>query len=159
MNKKDIVILAIILIVLVGGIYLIFNKSQSTGNEENNSMEKEEQNNNPTNFEIQGMKVEILKEGSGLEAKEGNTVTVDYVGTLENGIKFDSSLDRGIPFSLTLGQNSVIKGWELGLLGMRVGEKRKLIIPPDLAYGDNAVGNLIPAKSTLIFEVDMLDIN
>jgi len=159
MNKKDITITSIILIILVGGIYLIFNMNQPTENNQNNLMQNEEQNNNQITFDIQGMKVEILKDGSGAEAKSGDTVTVDYVGTLENGTKFDSSIDRGIPFSLTLGQNSVIKGWELGLAGMKVGEKRKLTIPPDLAYGSNAVGNIIPANSTLIFEVTMLKIN
>lgn len=159
MNKKDIAIIVVILIILVGGVYLIFNMTQPAENNQNNNMQNTEQNNNPSSYDIQGMKVEILKEGSGKEAKTGNTVTVHYVGTLENGTKFDSSVDRGVPFSLILGQNSVIKGWELGLLGMKIGEKRKLIIPPDLAYGNNAVGNIIPANSTLIFEVEMMNIN
>lgn len=175
MDKKDILIIVIVLIVLVGGIYLIFN-NKPTENNQNNSMQQEEQNSvqnkeqnnsaqnqqensNPSNFTVQGMKVQILKEGSSPAAKVGDTVTVNYVGTLENGTKFDSSIDRGTPFSFTLGQNNVIQGWELGIVGMKIGEKRKLIIPSDLAYGDNAVGNIIPAKSTLIFEVDMLKIN
>ena len=158
MNKIDIAIIIIIVIVLVGGIYLIFNMSQPTDNNQNNSMQNTEQNTNTSSYDIQGMKVQILKEGSGPEAKSGNTVAVHYVGTLENGTKFDSSIDRGAPISLTLGKNSVIQGWELGLLGMKVGEKRKLTIPPELAYGNNAVGNIIPANSTLIFEVEMVEI-
>ncbi len=172
MDKKDIAIIVIILIILVGGIYLIFNRSQPTENSQNTSMQNTEQknsqnnstqnaeqNNNPSSYNIQGMKVEILKEGSGPAAKSGDNVTVNYVGTLENGTKFDSSIDRGVPLPLVLGQNSVIKGWELGLIGMKVGEKRKLTIPPELAYGKNAVGNIIPANSTLIFEIDMVKIN
>lgn len=159
MNKKDIIIIVIVLIVVIGGVYLIFNLKPANQNNNlpgNNS--GNEQNQNPSSYEVQGMKIDTLKEGTGPEAKTGNTVTVHYTGTLENGTKFDSSLDRGMPFSLVLGENSVIQGWELGLLGMKVGEKRKLTIPPELGYGNRAVGDLIPANSTLIFEVEMLDI-
>ena len=105
------------------------------------------------------MKIEILKQGSGIEAKAGDTVTVNYVGTLQDGTKFDSSIDRGQPFPLTLGQNSVIQGWELGVAGMKVGEKRRLTIPPELAYGSQGAGGVIPPNATLIFEIDMLSIN
>lgn len=112
-----------------------------------------------SSFNIQGMNIEILKQGSGEGAKTGNSVTVHYTGTLENGTKFDSSVDRGEPFSLTLGENRVIQGWELGLLGMKTGEKRKLTIPPELGYGSRGAGSLIPPNSTLIFEVEMLGIN
>ncbi|MBU3934712.1 FKBP-type peptidyl-prolyl cis-trans isomerase [Patescibacteria group bacterium] len=105
------------------------------------------------------MKVEILKEGSGAESKIGDTASVHYVGILENNTKFDSSIDRGQPFSFILGQNTVIQGWELGVLGMKVGEKRKLTIPPELAYGNQSVGGIIPPNATLIFEVELLGIN
>jgi FKBP-type peptidyl-prolyl cis-trans isomerase len=105
------------------------------------------------------MKVEVQKEGAGAEAKKGDTVTVHYTGTLTDGTKFDSSVDRGEPFPFTLGQNRVIQGWELGVLGMKVGEKRKLTIPPELGYGNQAVGGVIPANATLIFEVELLGIN
>lgn len=114
---------------------------------------------NSNNYEIQGMKVEIVKEGSGEGAKSGDAVTVNYVGKLESGVTFDSSIDRGKPFSFTLGDGAVIQGWDLGLAGMKVGEKRKLTIPPELAYGQNGAGNAIPPNATLIFEVDMLGIN
>ena len=99
----------------------------------------------------------IIAAGEG--AKAGDKVTVNYVGTLENGTKFDSSIDRGTPFVFTLGQNSVIQGWELGVLGMKVGEKRKLTIPPELAYGSQGAGGVIPPNATLNFEIDMLGIN
>ena len=104
------------------------------------------------------MKIEILKEGTAKPAKNGDTVSVHYVGTLENGTKFDSSVDRGTPFSFTLGIGQVIKGWDLGVVGMKVGEKRKLTIPPDLAYGATGAGT-IPPNATLIFEVELLDID
>ncbi len=109
-------------------------------------------------YEIQGMKVEVLKEGYGEEAKTGDIVSVHYVGTFEDGRKFDSSIDRKTPFSFTLGQNMVIKGWELGVLGMKVGEKRKLTIPYNLAYGENGYPPIISPKTNLIFEVELLGI-
>ena len=112
-----------------------------------------------SNFEIQNMKIEILQEGSGEASKNGDKVTVHYTGTLKNGTKFDSSLDRGTPFSFTLGQNRVIQGWELGVLGMKVGEKRKLTIPPELGYGSQGAGERIPPNATLIFQVELLKIN
>ncbi len=96
--------------------------------------------------------------GTGAEAVAGKTITVHYTGTLTNGQKFDSSLDRGQPFSFTLGSGMVIKGWDMGVAGMKVGGKRKLVIPPELAYGDRAVGNVIPANSTLVFEVELLGV-
>ncbi len=117
-------------------------------------------NTNTKNFMIQNMKVEILKEGSGDGAKSGDMVTVNYTGTLLNGTKFDSSLNPGrTPFQFTLGQNSVIQGWELGVLGMKPGEKRKLTIPPELGYGAAGAGGVIPPNATLIFEIDLLKIN
>ena len=100
-----------------------------------------------------------LKQGSGAVAKAGDTVSVHYTGWLMDGKKFDSSVDRGKPFQFELGAGRVIKGWEQGVEGMHIGEKRELIIPPELAYGKREVGGgLIPANSTLKFEVELLDI-
>lgn len=95
--------------------------------------------------------------GKGEEAFSGSYVTVHYVGKLTNGTKFDSSRDRNRPFEFNLGAGEVVKGWDKGVKGMRVGGKRKLIIPPELGYGSKTVGN-IPANSTLIFEVELLKI-
>ena len=102
------------------------------------------------------VKVETLKVGTGDEAKTGDTVTVHYTGTLTDGKKFDSSRDRGEPFDVTLGQKRVIAGWEEGLLGMKVGETRRLTIPPDLGYGARGAGNVIPPNATLVFEIELL---
>ena len=104
-------------------------------------------------------KLEIvdLTVGTGATAVNGDTVTVNYVGTLTNGTKFDSSIDRGQPFTFVLGAGKVIAGFDQGIAGMKVGGKRKLTIPPSLGYGINPQGT-IPGNSTLIFEVDLLSI-
>tara|TARA_Y200000002_G_scaffold163079_1_gene134643 strand:- start:7741 stop:8079 length:339 start_codon:yes stop_codon:yes gene_type:complete len=103
--------------------------------------------------------VEELIVGDGDEAQDYNKVVVNYTGTLLDGSIFDSSLKPGrTPFTFTLGAGSVIKGWDQGVKGMRVGGKRKLTIPPDLGYGDNGAGNVIPPGATLIFEVELLEI-
>jgi FKBP-type peptidyl-prolyl cis-trans isomerase len=100
--------------------------------------------------------IEELKVGDGAEAKAGQNVTVHYVGTLTDGKKFDSSRDRGQGFSFKLGAGQVIKGWDQGVAGMKVGGMRKLTIPPELAYGDRGFPGAIPPKATLVFEVELL---
>jgi len=95
--------------------------------------------------------------GTGATAATGDSVTVNYVGTLANGTKFDSSYDRNQPFTFRLGAGQVIAGWDQGVVGMRVGGKRRLTIPPSLGYGSQANGP-IPANSTLIFEIELLSI-
>lgn len=105
------------------------------------------------------LKKEVLVEGSGPEAKVGDTVEVHYTGTLENGSKFDSSLDRGKPFSFPLGSGMVIKGWDGGVAGMKVGEKVRLTIPPELGYGPMGYPPVIPPNATLIFEVELLSVD
>ena len=95
--------------------------------------------------------------GTGDEAVAGKTVSVNYLGTLTDGTKFDSSYDRNQPFEFALGGGQVISGWDQGVAGMKVGGKRKLVIPPDLAYGDRATGS-IPANSTLVFEIELLGV-
>ena len=107
--------------------------------------------------EIKKVNIEVLQEGMGEESKAGDTLSVHYTGTFENGEKFDSSVDRGDPFEFTLGQGAVIQGWEQGMLGMKQGEKRKLFIPYELGYGEAGYGP-IPEKSNLIFEVELLEI-
>ncbi len=105
------------------------------------------------------LKIEVLKEGTGKLADEGDTVSVHYTGTFfENNAKFDSSLDRGEPFIFLLGVGRVIAGWDQGVLGMKVGEKRKLIISSELAYGETGIPNAIPPRATLVFEVELLEI-
>ena len=102
-------------------------------------------------------KTEDIKAGDGEEVHGGDYILIHYLGVLEDGTKFDSSYDRGQPFRTRIGVGEVIDGWDMGVIGMRVGGKRKLTIPPALGYGDRAVGS-IPADSTLIFEVELLGI-
>jgi peptidylprolyl isomerase len=102
-----------------------------------------------------GLRITDLVVGSGAEAKAGQKVSVNYRGTLENGKEFDSSYGRG-PFSFPLGGGRVIQGWDEGVAGMKVGGKRKLVIPPDLGYGSRGAGGVIPPNATLIFEVELL---
>jgi len=106
-----------------------------------------------------GLKYEDLKEGTGTEAKAGNTVEVHYTGWLKDGKKFDSSLDRKKPFSFPLGAGRVIKGWDEGVAGMKVGGKRKLTIPPELGYGARGTPDgAIPPNAELTFEVELLGV-
>jgi FKBP-type peptidyl-prolyl cis-trans isomerase len=104
------------------------------------------------------LKIEDLKAGTGAEAKSGMTVTVHYVGTLTDGKKFDSSRDRGKGFTFALGAGQVIKGWDQGVAGMKVGQLRKLTIPSHLAYGARGFPPVIPPNATLVFEVELLEV-
>jgi peptidylprolyl isomerase len=109
-----------------------------------------------------GLRIIDVKPGTGPLPQTGQTVTVNYTGWLfadgKKGKKFDSSLDRGEPFSFTLGQGQVIKGWDEGVATMHVGGKRTLIIPPDLGYGASGAGGVIPPNATLIFDIDLLGV-
>jgi FKBP-type peptidyl-prolyl cis-trans isomerase len=101
--------------------------------------------------------IEDLKVGEGPEVLSGDYIVIHYIGTLPSGQKFDSSYDRGAPFHTRIGVGEVIDGWDMGVIGMKVGGRRKLVIPSKLAYGDQAVGD-IPAGSTLIFEMELVGI-
>ena len=144
---KEIICVIIILLIIALVFFLMTKPEEVSILAEQNSTKNMEE-----------LKIEVLQEGTGGVSKNGDKLTVDYVGTLEDGIKFDSSIDRGTPFSFTLGQGRVIQGWEQGMLDMKVGEKRRLTIPYSLGYGENGYGS-IPPKATLIFEVDLLKIN
>lgn len=109
-------------------------------------------------MENAGLKIEKLVEGAGAAPKSGNTVQVHYTGWLLDGKKFDSSRDRGQPFTFTLGRGQVIKGWDQGVATMHVGDKIRLTIPPELGYGARGAGGVIPPNATLIFEVELLDV-
>lgn len=156
---KFLIALIIILAVIIGFVYFSLNNPFRDTNQNTNPNTNVNTNSNPNSFEVQGMDVEILKEGTGEASKSGDLVTVNYVGILPDGAKFDSSIDRNQPFQFTLGENRVIQGWELGVLGMKTGEKRKLTIPPELGYGAQGAGGVIPPNATLIFEVELLKIN
>ncbi|MCB1198448.1 MAG: FKBP-type peptidyl-prolyl cis-trans isomerase [Bdellovibrionota bacterium] len=102
--------------------------------------------------------IEDIETGTGTEVTGHQKVSVHYTGWLTNGTKFDSSIDRGTPFEFVVGQGSVIQGWDQGLVGMKVGGKRKLTIPSHLAYGERGAGGVIPPNATLIFEIELLDV-
>jgi FKBP-type peptidyl-prolyl cis-trans isomerase FkpA len=106
-----------------------------------------------------GLKYTDLQVGTGAEARSGNTVQVHYTGWLLDGTKFDSSRDRNQPFPFKLGAGQVIKGWDEGVAGMKVGGKRKLVIPPDLGYGRQGAGGVIPPNATLVFDVELLNVS
>ncbi len=148
---KKIIIGAIVTIIIIIFIVFIFTAN----------MDKKEDNNNPPASIVgKGLVIETIVAGSGTKAaKSGDNISVHYTGWLEGGKKFDSSIDRGTPFSFVLGIGNVIKGWDLGVLGMNIGEKRKLIIPSEMAYGSSGVKDVIPPNATLIFEVELLEIN
>ncbi|MGI6423621.1 MAG: FKBP-type peptidyl-prolyl cis-trans isomerase [Candidatus Dojkabacteria bacterium] len=150
----------IAVIAVVVGIFLFLDKGMSFTDkmgrtQENSTGGKEVEDSSMKDFE--SLEIETLKEGSGAEAVDGNTVVVHYEGTLRDGTKFDSSFDRDVPFEFILGNGEVIQGWEQGIKGMKVGEERELHIPSKLAYGQDDLGT-IPAGSGLIFKVVLLEI-
>ena len=105
-----------------------------------------------------GLQIEKLAEGTGATPKTGDRVTVHYTGWLTDGSKFDSSVDRGQPFVFTIGRGQVIGGWDQGVATMKVGDKVRLTIPPELGYGARGAGGVIPPNATLIFEVELLGV-
>lgn len=105
-----------------------------------------------------GLKYYPVQEGKGATPEQGQTAVVHYTGWLTDGKKFDSSLDRGQPFEFPVGQGRVIRGWDEGVAAMKVGGKRVLVLPPELAYGDRGAGGVIPPGATLVFEVELLEV-
>jgi peptidylprolyl isomerase/FKBP-type peptidyl-prolyl cis-trans isomerase FkpA len=174
METKKIIIVIVIIAIIIAGI-MIFAGHQTKqapepiGQEENNQANinqigtEQAQGNvsNSVNVNNQTqMKIETLKQGTGVESKVGDTLTVNYTGTLMDGTKFDSSLNPGRePFVFTVGAGQVIKGWDEGLIGMKVGEERKLTISPEMGYGAAGASGVIPPNATLVFVVDLLKIN
>ncbi|MDD2274525.1 MAG: FKBP-type peptidyl-prolyl cis-trans isomerase [Candidatus Pacebacteria bacterium] len=156
MNDK--VTLLIVTGLILIGVFYISSIGEETSAGNNNLLKgdiTEVINNNQKDM----IKIETIIEGSGVESKVGDNLTVHYTGTLEDGTKFDSSVDRGSPFVFALGAGRVIQGWEKGMEGMKVGEKRKLIIQPEYAYGERGISGVIPPNAVLTFEVELLAIN
>lgn len=143
-NLTKNILLTIVFIILMYFVVQFFSKTE---------------NENLNLNEMQDINIEVLSQGEGDNvSKTGDTLVVHYTGVFENGEKFDSSLDRNEPFEFTLGEQSVIEGWERGMLNMKVGEKRKIFIPYELAYGEAGRPPVIPEKANLIFEVELLEI-
>ena len=166
-DKKMMAVWVLIVVIVIAGLVyvtIINNKKeeaapvaevqQQEGVEQNKNMENTQKND--------GVKITVLKVGTGELAKSGDTVAMNYTGTLENGTAFDSNVDPKFshvePFVFTIGAGQVIKGWDLGIDGMKVGEKRKLVLSPDFAYGASGAGGVIPPNATLTFEVELLAI-
>ncbi|MDO8496189.1 MAG: FKBP-type peptidyl-prolyl cis-trans isomerase [bacterium] len=161
MSKNTLIYILVISLVGITAWFFVKKSMNVSNNSESDSLVKKDEivapNNDVWTKFDNGLEVQDVVVGSGAEAKNGDTVSAHYTGTLSDGKKFDSSYDRGEPFSFVLGGGMVIKGWDLGLVGMKVGGKRKLIIPPDLGYGDRNIGEgLIPPNSTLLFDVELM---
>lgn len=152
--KKNMIWVWVLIVVLVIGflVYITINKKPDMADEEKTTMQNENS----------GVKITVITEGSGEAAVAGDTVSMNYTGTLTDGTAFDSNVDPKFnhvqPFSFVLGSGQVIPGWDTGIVGMKVGEKRILEIAPEMAYGANGVGGVIPPNATLIFEVELVSI-
>lgn len=154
--SKDKIITISIVVILILAFYFLTKKPNSSEIKNSDTT----QNIMPTlaPSKVTELQIEDIKVGTGSAVKSGDTVSINYLGTLEDGTKFDSSYDRKEPFETQIGVGYVIKGWDEGVIGMKVGGKRKLTIPYQLAYGENGIPGAIPAKATLIFEVELMGI-
>ncbi len=179
MSKNLVPLLIVAAVIIIGalGAYLVMNQSNTNTNTNVNPFQENATNNTnpvsptqvagsptpvPTIVNSQtlpdGLKIDDFVIGEGAEVKAGDTVVIHYTGTLENGQKFDSSVDRNQPFETKIGTGQVIKGWDEGVIGMKVGGKRRLTVPPELGYGKQGVQGAIPPNSTLIFDLELLQI-
>lgn len=150
----------ILIAVLLGGIlFYVFSLSRPPlGKEAESLIQEKLQGDDILKLDVDQIRIEDIKIGEGAKAEEGNTVRVNYIGTLIDGKKFDDSYEKVRPFEFLLGRGYVVKGFDMGVLGMKVGGKRKFAMHPTLGYGDKGVPGLIPPNSVLIFEVELLDV-
>ncbi len=157
LSQKEAVAIVVAL-VLIAGFIAYGSLGLSTSSLSLNNLSLNNMNTtNDSSAQVPKLLTEDLTVGTGTEAVAGKHVVVNYEGKLLDGTVFDSSYTRGTPFDFDLGAGQVIQGWDQGVVGMKVGGKRKLVIPASLAYGDRAIGT-IPANSTLVFEVELLDV-
>ena len=157
MSKKAIWIGIAVLVIIA--LYWFFVKTgQKTTNEETGTQTVKIDNSTNMATDSGKLQIEDIKVGTGSAVTAGDTVVMQYTGTLTNGSKFDSSYDHGQAFTTRIGVGQVIQGWDMGIPGMKVGGRRKLTIPPALGYGAAGAGGVIPPNATLIFEVELLEI-
>lgn len=147
-----------VLALLFVGVLVLAACGDDSGNGESSGSDEAGCETEPVTLDS-GLIIEDLECGDGEEASSGDFISVHYTGTLEDGTKFDSSLDRDQPFQFNLGAGQVIEGWDEGVVGMKVGGKRKLTIPPELGYGEAGAGGVIPPNATLIFEIELLEVD
>lgn len=174
MSKRSILLVSIALLLIAAGLSAGCSKpattENTTGTEQSQSTPEESpeatapEAATPDEFpkaeakDVNKLIIKDVKVGTGAEATPGKSVTVNYTGWLTDGTKFDSSKDSGQPFVFPLGAGQVIKGWDEGVAGMKVGGKRILVIPPDKGYGEQGAGGVIPPNATLVFTVELLDV-
>ncbi len=174
MSKRSILLVSIALLLIAAGLSAGCSKpattENTTGTEQSQSTPEESPETTapeaatPDEFpkaeakDVNKLIIKDVKVGTGAEATPGKSVTVNYTGWLTDGTKFDSSKDSGQPFVFPLGAGQVIKGWDEGVAGMKVGGKRILVIPPDKGYGEQGAGGVIPPNATLVFTVELLDV-
>jgi FKBP-type peptidyl-prolyl cis-trans isomerase len=170
MSNVTIILIIISVAGLIGVLFLLNSRSTNPATslpDDNLSLVNQNQNNNsssptqkpnPTFSPVKELKIEELKVGTGAEVSSGSSATVHYIGALVDGKVFDSSIPRNQPFTFKVGAGSVIKGWDEGLIGMKVGGKRRLHIPSEKGYGAQGAPGAIPPNATLIFDIDLLDV-